>query len=130
MVQTSNFIGFALEYACSKRVNSTVLGGHPGKLAKILMGYYDTHSRNSPQATDFVARYMGLKGEFNTVEEIIKITTSLNTPLHQGEERGTGWSRLASEIAMKIAGDFGLSHIEVYLFDMKKNLIGDGKWDG
>jgi len=130
VVQTSNFIGFALGYACSKGVNSIVLGGHPGKLAKILMGYYDTHSRNSPQATDFVARYMGLKGGFNTVEEIIKITKRSSAPLHKVEGRGMGWNRLASEIAIKIAGDFGLSHVEVYLFDMKKNLIGDGRWDG
>ncbi len=126
IVQTSNFIGFALEYAKDKGIRNIVYGGHPGKLAKILMGYYDTHSKNSPQATDFVAKYVGINEKFNTVEEIIEKT------------KASSWSdlwlkrfsHLAMDIAGKIGNDYGFSTVEVYLFDMKKNLIGEGKWVG
>jgi cobalt-precorrin-5B (C1)-methyltransferase len=31
-----------------------LLLGHPGKLAKLAMGYWDTHSRSSPSASAFV----------------------------------------------------------------------------
>ncbi|NOY63857.1 MAG: cobalamin biosynthesis protein CbiD [Nitrospirae bacterium] len=124
VVQMSNFIGEALEYARTKGIERVTLGGHPGKLAKILMGYYDTHSRNSPQATGFVAEYLGVKGEFNTVEEII-MQISHSSPAQERK-----FSELAKDIAEKIGREFGFSHIEIFLFDMKKNLIGDGRWNG
>lgn len=126
VVQTSNFIGFALEYTKDKGIRNIVYGGHPGKLAKIMMGYYDTHSRNSPQATDFVAKYIGINGKFNTVEEIIK-KTKASSESDLWSER---FSHLARDIATKIGNDFGFSTVEVYIFDIKKELIGTGKWVG
>jgi len=126
VVQTSNFIGFALEYAREKGVRDIVLGGHPGKLAKILMGYYDTHSKNSPQATDFVAVHLGVSEKFNTVEEIIEKTKASSESDFWSER----FSHLARDIAGKIVNDFGFSTVTVYLFDMKKQLIGEGKWVG
>ncbi len=125
VVQTSNFVGFALQYARERGIRKIVYGGHPGKLAKILMGFYDTHSRNSPQATDFVADYLGIKGEFNTVEEIVNFMKSQGS---RGDNKD--FSGLAKSIAERISGDFGFSHVEIYLFDMKKGLIGEGRWDG
>ncbi|HHN66166.1 MAG TPA: cobalamin biosynthesis protein CbiD [Nitrospirae bacterium] len=122
VVQTSNFVGFALQYAKDRGVKEVVFGGHPGKLAKILMGYYDTHSRNSPQATRFVSEFLGIEGEFNTVEEIIEAIGK--------RQEATGFDRLAEEIAKKISEDFSFIHTGVYLFDMKKTLIGEGRWDG
>lgn len=126
VVLTSNFIGFSLEYVREKDVKNIVFGGHPGKLAKILMGYYDTHSKNSPQATDFVAKYMGINGKFNTVEEIVKKTKASSEP-DVGLQR---LSDLAGDIAEKIGNDYGFSTVEIYLFDTKKNLIGEGRWAG
>jgi len=125
VVQTSNFVGFALEYAKNRGIKDIVYGGHPGKLAKILMGYYDTHSRNSPQATGFVSEYLGVKGNFNTVEEIITYIKSEGLRL-----KAEGFSALAEDIAEKIVKDFGFRYVEIYLFDMKKNLIGEGRWAG
>lgn len=114
VVQMSNFIGFALEYAVLKGVQGVIVGGHPGKLAKILMGYLDTHSKNSPQATDFVRDFLGLSGSFNTVEEII------------GLGNMEGLSRLACAIAEDIKKRFKFIKVRVCLFDMKKTLVGDG----
>ncbi|MBF0464886.1 MAG: cobalamin biosynthesis protein CbiD [Nitrospirae bacterium] len=114
VVQFSNFPGLAMDYVKSKGFKHVTLGGHPGKLAKILMGYTDTHSGRSPQAAAFVSEFMGLNGNFNTVEEIIdKIT-----------ETGGDFTKLAHEICFKIKSIYRLPSIEVYLFDMKKTLIG------
>ncbi|MBF0542749.1 MAG: cobalamin biosynthesis protein CbiD, partial [Nitrospirae bacterium] len=47
VVQMSNYIGHALSYVLDKGIEEIVIGGHPGKLAKLPMGYWDTHSGNS-----------------------------------------------------------------------------------
>jgi cobalt-precorrin-5B (C1)-methyltransferase len=119
VIMMSNFVGYALGYAREKGVFDVVIGGHPGKLAKILMGYLDTHSRNSPQATGFVARFLGLDGKFNTVEEIVQRTKS--TPC-----KGRNFSDLAAEIADSLQGRYGFRSVTVCLFDMKKELVGEG----
>ncbi|MBF0458775.1 MAG: cobalamin biosynthesis protein CbiD [Nitrospirae bacterium] len=113
VVQMSNFIGHSLHYARTKGFRDVVVGGHPGKLAKLLMGYFDTHSGKSPQAAGFVAKVFGLKGEYNTVEEIIEHV--------QDTEK---FNSLASDIAAKIKTLYGFSSVEVLLFDMKRHLIG------
>ncbi len=118
VVQMGNFAGFALGYARRKGVTDVVVGGHPGKLAKILMGHMDTHSRNSPRAAPFVAEFLGLGREFNTVEEII-----------HSLQPGAGWafSLLAEGIAERVREAFGFTTVEVCLFDMGKGLIGRGR---
>ncbi|GBE00940.1 cobalt-precorrin-6A synthase [bacterium BMS3Abin08] len=128
IVQMSNFVGHALSYASKRGFRNIALGGHPGKLAKILMGYYDTHSKNSPQAKEFVADFLGVRGDFNTVEEIVR--SRENAAGADCNERKKTLSDLAREIARKINDDFGFKSTIVCLFDMKKNLIGKGIWVG
>ncbi|KWT94656.1 cobalt-precorrin-5B (C(1))-methyltransferase CbiD [Candidatus Magnetominusculus xianensis] len=113
VVQMSNFIGDSLQYAMTKGFKKAVIGGHPGKLAKLLMGYFDTHSGNSPQATGFVAGYFGLEGEYNTVEEIIEYMQNTKK-----------FDAMAYDIAVKIRALYGFSSVGVYLFNMKKQPIG------
>ncbi|MEO5356184.1 MAG: cobalt-precorrin-5B (C(1))-methyltransferase CbiD [Nitrospirae bacterium YQR-1] len=117
VVQFSNFLGFAIDYVKSKGFKHVIIGGHPGKLAKILMGYSDTHSGRSPQAAEFVADFMGLTGSFNTVEEIITAT-------------GGDFVKLAHAICKEIHAIYRIPSLEVYLFDMKKTLIGHSKCTG
>lgn len=120
VIMMSNFIGFSLEYAAECGVRDIVLGGHPGKLAKVLMGHLDTHSSNSPQANDFVAGYLGVAGKFNTVEEIVQgINTGLLKPAR-------GLSDLASEVAVKLKGIYNFRSVSVYLYDMKRVCAGGG----
>ncbi|WP_420267043.1 cobalt-precorrin-5B (C(1))-methyltransferase CbiD [Candidatus Magnetominusculus dajiuhuensis] len=113
VVQMSNFIGDSLHYAATKGFREVVIGGHPGKLAKLLMGYFNTHSGKSPQAAGFVAKYFGLKGEYNTVEQIIGHV--------QNTEK---FNSLAYDIAAKIKTLYGFSSVDVLLFNMKKQPIG------
>jgi len=117
VVLTSNFIGEAFQYAVKKGIRHIVIGGHPGKLAKILMGYYNTHSSCSPQATGFVSDYLALeKKDFNTIEEIIQYL--------KREDSMERLHCLARDIGERILTDFGFTSTEVCLFDMKGNLIG------
>lgn len=60
VVHISNFLGFSLEAVgrilseFKSSLKELWLLGHPGKLAKCLGGYWDTHSKTSPIATDFL----------------------------------------------------------------------------
>lgn len=120
VVQTSNFSGFAMDYAAQKGFRNIVFGGHPGKLAKIVMGYRNTHSAKSPPATNYVANFLGIPGSYNTVEEIMQEHFKGNLKTKQT------FTRLAEHIAQKIATDYNFNSVTVYLFSMEKRLIGKG----
>ena len=81
VVQMSNFVGFALDHLShrleeeNQRLPKLWVVGHPGKLAKLVDGHWDTHSSNSPPATEVVERIASKVGEklenSNTVEACI-----------------------------------------------------------
>lgn len=89
IVQIANFIGDALAFTqqvldeADDRLPCLWVLGHPGKIAKILNGDWDTHSRKSDMAMKTVARIaagMGFDGamvrtieEANTVEAVISL---------------------------------------------------------
>ncbi|KJU86996.1 Cobalamin (vitamin B12) biosynthesis CbiD, partial [Candidatus Magnetobacterium bavaricum] len=124
VVQFSNYLGYALSYARQKGLNHVVIGGHPGKLAKVLMGYLDTHSSRSPTAVDFIRGFFDLKDNFNTVEEVIQVLRA------GGVTAQGGFSFLAAEIAVRLRGEFGFDRVDVCLFDMDRRVIGQGQCTG
>jgi len=105
----SNYAGFAIEHAIKKGIKHLTLAGHPGKLAKIAMGFYNTHSKHSPMAQDYIAHLLELNGEFNTVEEICAIAQM---------------DRVAEAIRTKILADHPLESVSVILFNMNGDLKG------
>ncbi|QAR33438.1 cobalamin biosynthesis protein CbiD [Geovibrio thiophilus] len=110
-VMVSNYFGEAFSYLRSKGISEITLAGHPGKLAKLAMGHYNTHSGVSPQAQGFVGEALGLHRDFNTVEEIC-----LTHP--------EGFGRIAELISGRVRADFGFHKTDVLLFNMKGDLIG------
>ncbi|MGE4319106.1 MAG: cobalt-precorrin-5B (C(1))-methyltransferase CbiD [Deferribacterales bacterium] len=112
VIMMSNFTGEAFEYAREKGFSEIFAAGHPSKLCKILMGYYNTHSKNSPQSAGFIAERLGLAGSFNTVEEIL-------------EQENTDLSFLALELAERLEKDFGFAHVSVIFYDMKGRKKGE-----
>lgn len=114
-VIVSNYFDEALSYCVDNGVTELKIAGHPGKLAKLAMGYYNTHSKVSPMAQGYVAKLLNLKRQFNTVEEICNIV-----------EKG-GLDLVASEISTRIKSDYKFDKVSIFLFDMKGNL--KGKYD-
>lgn len=110
-VMVSNYFGEAFKYLREKDITEITLAGHPGKLAKLAMGHYNTHSTHSPQAQDFVSSVLGIPTGFNTVEEICLAHPS-------------GFSRIAELISAKVKDDYGFTKTDVLLFNMKGDLIG------
>lgn len=112
VIMMSNYAGEAFEYASKKGFKKIFTAGHPSKLLKILMGYYNTHSKQSPMAVSWLGDRLGLTENFNTVEEI------LNTG-------NIDLSPLADELAQKIEKDFGFERVSVIFYDMKGNKHGE-----
>jgi cobalt-precorrin-5B (C1)-methyltransferase len=108
-IVVSNYFDYAIAYLTKLGISNFALGGHPGKLAKIAMGYYNTHSKSSPQANRYIADKLKLPSSFNTVEEIIN--------------SGINFNIIARDISERILKDYGLS-VPIYLCNMKGKLIG------
>ncbi|RAM63322.1 cobalt-precorrin-6A synthase [Herbaspirillum rubrisubalbicans] len=144
-VQIANFLGDALDFTQQalaeegRTLPLLWLAGHPGKLAKVLDGVWDTHSSKSNMAMQGVARVaeeMNAAGqgvlfdatllqqmkEANTVEAIIELVRQQDAGLSR---------RLWCEIEARIAA---LAHtrvpaverIEVRLFDLDGRHLGAG----
>ncbi|MEK7313852.1 MAG: cobalt-precorrin-5B (C(1))-methyltransferase CbiD [Deltaproteobacteria bacterium] len=67
IVQSGDFLGFTLSRAHGLGLGF-VLAGHPGKLAKVLGGYFQTHHTKSPPANDSVIRLL----EKSVSKELVK----------------------------------------------------------
>jgi cobalt-precorrin-5B (C1)-methyltransferase len=55
LVEVSNEWGFVLDEAAGEDFDHLLVVGHPGKLAKLPTGSWDTHSSRSPSAVPYVA---------------------------------------------------------------------------
>lgn len=140
-VQIANFLGDALDFtqqALSEQGAQLALlwlAGHPGKLAKVLDGVWNTHSSKSNMAMQGVARVaeeinadgvlfdealLQQMKEANTVEAIIELVRARDAALSR---------RLWREIEARIARLAGarvpaVQRIEVRLFDLDGRPLG------
>jgi cobalt-precorrin-5B (C1)-methyltransferase len=122
IVQVSNHWGFMLDEAARMPFEKLLVLGHPGKLAKIIDGEWDTHSSNSASAVGIVNRIAesvlgrGIP-ESTTVEGIFTaLTPSDSEPL------GTALARAVHDtIARRIATGRPLA---VALINLPGDLLG------
>lgn len=129
----SNFIGFAINYLREKfirtpnNLKSIVLAGHPGKLAKVINGHWNTHSSKSTSALPALLKIAdslfpqsvseNLKNS-RTVEHLIQLSASLQ--IHD-----TLFKMVANKISESVSIYINREmNVEIYLADFKGNLIG------
>ena len=136
-VQIANFLGDALDFTQAaleqegRRLPVLWLAGHPGKLAKVLGGAWDTHSSKSDMAMASVAEAARLRGHdaqivdelerANTVEAAIDILKSGLS----AEDAQAFWRGVEQRIAeLAHARVPAVERVEVRLFDLAGNAIG------
>jgi len=130
IIQMSNFVGFMLDESIKRSFKSIIIGGHPGKLAKLIRGDFYTHSSSSKPANDVLIGILEKENlesplinslcDSPTIEGIVEILRKHNL-LHL-------FNRIADDIqsaAVQYASS--RARIGVILFDMKKNVIGYSK---
>lgn len=77
IVQVSNYIGFMLDSALELGMKKLILGGHPGKLAKIAAGVMQTHSKYADARREAIITQLALMGA--DVELLRKIQNCVTT---------------------------------------------------
>jgi cobalt-precorrin-5B (C1)-methyltransferase len=122
IIEVSNEWGFILDAAVSCPFKAVTALGHPGKLAKMAMNQWDTHSSRSPSAVPFVAgmaaRVLGKEfGEVNTVEGLFATLSAQESKILGDELAGAVCRaiRKRTEAAWEV---------KVMLVNMKGDLIG------
>ena len=128
IVQSGDFLGFTLRHTY-KRGLKFVLSGHPGKLAKVLGGYFQTHYSKSPQANDYVIQFLKGKVSDELIEEMKESPTVEGiTVLLQQHQKGELLNEIAEAIEERVKEFLETeSPIPILLFNMDKKLIGASK---
>lgn len=134
-VQIANFLGDALDFTQvalieeQRRLDVLWLAGHPGKLAKVLDGVWDTHSSKSNMAMSIVARVAAERGfahqlvreveNANTVEAAMEL-------LKSESEAQALWIEIERRIGVLAHVRVpAVKKIEVRLFDLHGNALGE-----
>ncbi len=119
VVQVSNFWGFMLEETAKRPFTALRIVGHPGKLAKLIDGEWDTHSSSSDSAVATVLRIADLPPDTGhaTVEGIFS-----SLPEEQSQRIGNLLAKtIRSAIQKKIPSSWPLS---VLLVNMRGDALG------
>ena len=135
-VQIANFLGDALAFTEAalveegRQLDMLWLAGHPGKLAKVLDGYWDTHSSKSAMAMAGVARVAQERGFApelgRAMEEANTVEAAMETIKHEAGARDL-WIDIEGRIgALAQARMPSVGRVEVRLFDLSGNLLGAG----
>lgn len=134
VVQIANFLGDALDFlqqALQEEQRSLAvlwLLGHPGKLAKVLDGVWDTHSSKSGMAMGSVARVVAEQGfDPALVQEIERANTVEAAMERLKSEPGAAalWVEIERRIAALVQARVpAVKQVEVRLFDLHGNTLG------
>lgn len=123
VIEVSNEWGFMLDCAAGHGFEALLVLGHPGKLAKLAMGEWNTHSSRSKSAVAFVSvlagRVLGKHvQEMPTVEGIFSALS--------GEEKKELGDALAGSVRRAVSERVGENfEIAVVLVNMQGERIGN-----
>lgn len=122
VVEVSNEWGYMLEKTVGRGFEALLVVGHPGKLAKLAMGYWDTHSRSSPSARDYVHDMaLGVFGSAPAGSETVEgVLAELPVEVRQAVAE-----RLAAEVGRSVSAKLECGLVPaVVLIDMKGEILG------
>ena len=127
VVQVSNELGFMLDSALELGVEHLIIGGHPGKLAKVAAGVMQTHSHTADARREAIAAQLALMGA--PVELIRAVMDSATTDAAMEAIRREGydgvWRNLARAARhyceLRVRGEIGIG---VAFCDGRGELLG------
>lgn len=121
IIEVSNAWGAALEQAKKRDVQSLLLLSHPGKLAKLIAGHFNTHSSGSPSALPIVQRIaaeigISIQSTSATVDGLFKELPAETSRILA--------DTLANMIRTAAQTHANMTKIAVVLIDMQKKELG------
>ena len=133
-VQIANFLGDALDFMQlalaedQRSLDVLWLLGHPGKLAKVLAGDWDTHSSKSGMAMSVVADVatdLGFDPSLvQTISQANTVEAAIETLQHEPGAAAL-WLEIERRIAVLVHSRTpAVSRVEVRLFNLNGNTLG------
>lgn len=123
LIEAGNEWGFAVDQAAAGRFRRILVVGHPGKLAKLAFGEWDTHSSRSKNVIPDLARFTGevlgntSRPESSTVEGFFESLAA--------RERSSLGCALARKIRDAVQARLGKSiQTAIVLINMKGDILG------
>jgi cobalt-precorrin-5B (C1)-methyltransferase len=135
IVQMSNFVGFALDSVCDTLREAGVtlpllwVVGHPGKLAKIIDGAWDTHSHRSACAVSALMT-IALSKHPSIVPELLNANSCelVIERLAQHPDAPAFWTAVEDAIAnILVARLERVDAVRVRLFSMSGTPLGENR---
>jgi cobalt-precorrin-5B (C1)-methyltransferase len=134
MVHISNFIGFSLNSVTkilqeeNFRLKNLWFLGHPGKIAKILDGVLDTHSKNSSMAMSTVAKVAESLGFDDSLIDSIRSANTveaITTLIEDDDQSKRLWSEIEDRVSAAMQQQVpDADHLLVRLFSMDGTPLG------
>ncbi len=121
VVEVSNAWGFMLDACCEHGFTDVMVLGHPGKLAKLAQGSWDTHSSKSASAVPLVAQ-VASSLELSAIDSVT--VEGQFAPLTPPDRHALGQAiaqRIHEAIQHQIRNAFNTC---VVLIDMQERVIG------
>ncbi len=134
-VQIANFLGDALAFTQQalaeqqRDLDVLWLLGHPGKLAKVLDGVWDTHSRRSDMAMSVVARIAAERGFNNHLVQELEQANTVEAAverLRSEPDSQALWIDIEQRIAALVHQRVpAVKRVEVRLFNLQGDSLGE-----
>ncbi|MBO4298203.1 MAG: cobalamin biosynthesis protein CbiD [Clostridia bacterium] len=127
VVQVSNEIGFMLDEAAELGVARILLGGHPGKLAKVAAGVMQTHSHTADGRREAIVTQLALMAAPLSLIEAVYAGNTTDAAISAIHAAGFDevWDRLAAAAqrycSLRVRGEV---RIDVAFVDGQGRLLG------
>ena len=122
IIEVGNEWGYMLDLAARSGIKRLLVLGHPGKLAKLVLGHWNTHSKKSPPAAPYV-RDLAAAVTGRAVPESVT-AEGVFEALSPGEKAAVS-EALAARIGAAVSRRTqGIVEITVLLINMKRETMG------
>jgi len=130
IVEISDFLGFMLDKAYERGFTAITLVGHPGKLAKVLNGEWQTHSKYAPMANAAVVECFAGFGLPRALVQELKVLPTVEAIQQAVIQRGHAdlpamlAGRIRELVRERLKGEVEVS---VHLCDFAGNIVGEAR---
>lgn len=118
MVQISNYVGQALDYAAELNIDHLVLAGHVGKMIKVAGGIFQTHSKWADARMEILCAHAALLGVDNErIRRMFSCVTivAADQILKESPLREQVWQQIANAASQKIAQRWDIRAKAIFL---------------
>lgn len=127
IVQVSNYIGFMLDSALELGIRRLIIGGHPGKLAKLAAGVMQTHSKYADARREAIITQLALMGApIKLMKKVSEcVTTDAVMTLVEDADMGEVWNKTAKAAwrycSLRVRGEI---QIDIVFIDANGKILG------